>query len=54
MCVGLKVKVADIENGMIETAKIFSGSIPSFSAIYVFPRAPNICCGDLAVDRFGT
>ena len=33
---------------------MFSGLTPSFLAKYVFATAPNICCGDLAVERLST
>ena len=40
--------------GMIDTTNIRWGSMPVFSAKYVLATAPNICWGDLAVDRQST
>ena len=37
--------------GMMETLKIFSGARPRRFASQVLLTAPNICCGDFAVDR---
>ena len=39
---------------MMDTEQIWSGSTPSFCAIKVFAMAPNICCGDFALERFFT
>ena len=39
---------------MIDTVQIFSGSTPIDFAKYVFMTAPNICCGDFALDNCGT
>ena len=36
---------------MIETTKRRLGSIPTFLAKKLFATAPNICWGDLAVER---
>lgn len=38
--------------GIADTKKISCGSQPIFSAKNVLTTAPNICCGDLQVDRF--
>ena len=40
-------------HGMIDTTKISLGSIPFFLAYQVFAIAPNICCGDLQLERLG-
>ena len=40
--------------GMMDTTNIRWGSMPIFSAKYVFATAPNICWGDFAVDRQST
>ena len=40
--------------GIMDTEKIFFGSMPFFSAYQVFIIAPNICCGDLQLERFSS
>ena len=35
----------------METTKIFFGSANLFREVKLFAMAPNICWGDLAVDR---
>ena len=41
-------------HGITETQKMSFGSMLCVLANHVFVTAPNICCGDLAVDSCGT
>ena len=46
--------IVGIDNtGITPTTTILEGSILSFFAYQVFMVAPNICCGDLQVERCG-